>query len=98
MAKKSGKAFQRHYNGSSGSDGRTREGDGYTRSGDTYFKPDGNTGEYVSKRHNRNGRSRDHLHYYVNNETGQHEVKNKSTDQVYLADGIAKAFKDFMCW
>ncbi len=98
MAKKSGKAFSKHYNGSTGTDGRVRTSDGYTRSGDTYFKPDGNTGEYVSKQHNRNGRSRDHLHYYTDNQTGERTVKNKTTGQRYISDSFAEAFRNFIGW
>lgn len=66
MSVKSGSDFEAHYNASTGSDGETRTSDGYSKVGETYFKDDGNGNEYISKADSRNGRSRDHIHYFNN--------------------------------
>jgi hypothetical protein len=103
VAKKSGKAFEKHYNGSSKSSSSS-SGDSagkWKKSGDTWVKRDkGHT--YLSKNNESNTqRNNDHIHYWNNHETAHEHhkkeyqvgerlssVKGKSTASNSLFDGI----------
>jgi hypothetical protein len=109
MAVKSGSDFESHYNGSTGSDGETREGNyhGYSDGESVRINnaKDGH-GSFMAKGGTSNTQAgKDHLHFFDNPapgqdhhkegyETGQRLVQDKETG--YLTEKLGDAVRNFL--
>jgi hypothetical protein len=110
MAKKSGKAFSKHYNGSKGTDGSSRTSSDSSWNNWKESSSGGSGGARI-RRHKtegggvliaRNGDSntqsgKDHLHYY-NDKDGKRICKDKVTQTRYISEDFGDAIRGFFGW
>jgi hypothetical protein len=110
VAKKSGKSFSKHYNGSKGSDGASRSSESSNWNSWSESNSGGNGGarirrhknegggEMIAKANDSNTQSgKNHLHYYQDKD-GQRTCKDKNTGTRYISEDFGIAIRNFFGW